>query len=88
MFRERAKQEGRFIIVMLPKIYSASGYISMAGLIELSVPFIFIIGARGIGKTYGAIRYEIENGKKFILMRRSQTQAALIEKPEFNNGSK
>lgn len=70
--------------MMWPKIYSASGYINMAGLIELSVPFIFIIGARGIGKTYGAIRYEIENGKKFILMRRSQTQAALIEKPEFS----
>lgn len=50
----------------------------------IDVPFIFIVGARGIGKTYGALKYAIENQKQFIFMRRLQTEVDLIKSPEGN----
>lgn len=60
------------------KIYNNNGYLNMDYIYNIDVPFIFIVGGRGIGKTYGAIKYCIENKQKFILMRRTQTQADLI----------
>ena len=48
----------------------------------------FIVGARGIGKTYGILKYLIDKyrgtGNKFIYMRRTQTQVDMIKTPELN----
>lgn len=57
--------------------YTRRGYIDMAALLdEERCPFVFITGARGAGKTYGAIDYAIRHqDKPFILMRRTQVQA-------------
>ena len=49
----------------------------------MPVTFVYILGARGIGKTYGALKYMIEEDRQFILMRRTQTQADLISNESF-----
>lgn len=66
------------------KIYQDSGYIDMRKIMSLGLPFNFIVGGRGTGKTYTGLETLIEDKKKFIYMRRTQTQADLINKPEFS----
>ena len=48
------------------------------------MPFTFIVGGRGTGKTYGALKHVYDNNIRFMLMRRTQAQCDLINKPEFN----
>lgn len=50
----------------------------MPDIIEGNTTFNFITGARGIGKTYGAILYALEHGVQFIYMRRTQQQLDMI----------
>ncbi len=69
--------------------YSKDGYIDVDKLYkEDKNVFKFIIGARGIGKTFGELRYWIDKvrgtGNKIVLMRRTQTQIDLIKTPELN----
>lgn len=65
-------------------IYLDSGYIDIQKILSYDMPFNFIIGGRGTGKTYGALLSAYNNNRRFILMRRTQTQCDLINKPEFN----
>lgn len=65
-------------------IYDANGYLDMNKIINIDANFIFIVGARGIGKTYGAIKYMREKDERFMFMRRTQTQADLISKHDFS----
>lgn len=65
-------------------IYLENGYLNIKKIFDIDVPFIFILGARGIGKTYGVIKTAIENKKIFMLMRRTQTQCDLISKEQFS----
>ena len=51
-------------------IYLSSGYFNVEYALRFPVPFIFVVGGRGTGKTYGALRYVLENDIKFIYMRR------------------
>lgn len=69
---------------MNKKLYDENGYLNMRYVIESDVPFIFVVGARGVGKTYGALKYAVENDIKHILMRRTQAQCDVISKPEFS----
>lgn len=48
------------------------------------MPFNFVVGGRGTGKTYGTLKTAYIDNKRFILMRRTQAQCDLINKPEFN----
>lgn len=66
------------------KIYDESGYVNIRGILEQGYPFNFLIGGRGTGKTYTTLKVAKEDGKKFMLMRRTQSQADLISKPEFS----
>lgn len=66
------------------KLYDDSGYLNIDTIVRTGLPFIFIVGGRGIGKTFGALKYVVENNIKFILMRRTQSQVDLINKPEFS----
>ena len=61
-----------------------NGYADIESILSVGVPFIFVIGGRGTGKTYGALKYCIEHKTKIMLMRRTQSQADLINKQEFS----
>lgn len=63
--------------------YLPSGYIDMPDIIENNYPFCFVVGARGTGKTYGALQYAYQHpDQRFILMRRTQDQADIIGRDE------
>lgn len=65
-------------------IYLDNGYLDIAKILSHGLPFNFIVGGRATGKTYGALKYAYESHTRFILMRRTQAQTDLINKPEFN----
>ena len=66
------------------KIYDSSGYVNVRGILEEGYPFNFLVGGRGTGKTYTTLKVAKEDGRLFMLMRRTQSQADLISKPEFS----
>lgn len=66
------------------KLYDENGYVNIRAIINQHQPFNFVWGGRGTGKTYGALSAMIEDGERFMLMRRTQTQLDLISKPEFS----
>lgn len=51
---------------------------------KYKTPFLFLTGGRGTGKTYGALKYVIEEKKKFVFMRRTQTEIDEIFNDEMN----
>ena len=65
-------------------IYDSNGYLDFNKIMKDDNPFVFILGARAIGKTYGSIKYMLDNKIKFIYMRRTQTQVDLIRTPALN----
>lgn len=65
-------------------IYLDNGYVDIKRILDYQMPFNFIVGGRGTGKTYGALKYVYQNSIRFMLMRRTQAQCDLINKPEFN----
>ena len=65
-------------------IYLDNGYLNIEQILSYGVPFNFIVGGRGTGKTYGTLKTAYTENKRFILMRRTQAQCDLINKPEFN----
>lgn len=66
------------------KIFDQSGYVNIKGILDEGYPFNFLVGGRGTGKTYTTLKVAKEEGRKFMLMRRTQSQADLISKPEFS----
>lgn len=65
-------------------IYLKSGYVDIKKILHYNLSFNFVCGGRGTGKTYGALKYVIENNVKFMLMRRTQAQCDLISRAQFN----
>lgn len=65
-------------------IYENSGYLNIRNILNCGVNFIFIVGGRATGKTYGSLKTVLEDNITFMLMRRTQSQADLINKPEFS----
>lgn len=59
-------------------IYLDSGYLNVDYIMRANYPFTFIIGARGVGKTYGVLEWIFENKEKYIHLRRTQVQADLL----------
>lgn len=66
------------------KLYLSNGYANMPDIIETEVPFILCIGGRGTGKTYGSIKYLLENHITFIYLRRTAAEMELAGKTEFS----
>lgn len=66
------------------RIYDQSGYVNIRGILQEGYPFNFCVGGRGTGKTYTSLKVATEDQLRFILMRRTQSQADLISKPEFS----
>lgn len=66
------------------KLYETSGYVNIKGILETGYPFIFIWGGRGTGKTYGILKYLVEEQRRFVLMRSLQKQSDMMSIPQFN----
>lgn len=58
-------------------IYTEAGWLDADSIISSPFTYQFIIGGRGIGKSYGTIDYFIKNKIKFIYLRRTQVEAKL-----------
>lgn len=59
-------------------LYLDNHYLDMGAVISAPYPFIIVISGRGGGKTYGSLRYCLENGIKFLYLRRTKTILELI----------
>lgn len=66
------------------ELYLKSGYLNYSEVLNTEVPFIFIVGGRGTGKTYGALKWVHDKEIKFMFMRRTQKQVKMLKKPAFN----
>lgn len=56
-------------------LFLENGYLNVPYLAVSRLPFVFVVGGRGTGKTYGAldwVRAQAMQGGKFIYLRRSQ----------------
>lgn len=60
------------------KLYGDNGYIDQDRILQRPDPFIFQIGPRGTGKSYGILKYILKNNITFLLLRRTQTEADMI----------
>lgn len=59
-----------------------SGYIDVFKILnDDDSKYIFVVGGRGCGKTYGAIDHVVVNKQNFFFMRRTQTQLDAITVP-------
>lgn len=58
--------------------YLPNGYIDESTICNSSDTFIFQIGPRGTGKSYGILKWLLDEGHRFILLRRTQTEAEAI----------
>ena len=59
-------------------LYLDNGYLNIPYVLGYKMPFTFVIGGRGTGKTYGALKYAIENKLNIALIRRTQTQIDML----------
>lgn len=62
-------------------LYDENGYFNFKAVQALGIPFNFIIGGRGTGKTYGALSAMLEDKETFMFTRRKQTQVDLLSDP-------
>lgn len=68
----------------MAKIYNADGWVNWDYIMSQEASFISIVGARGVGKTYGCFKKLVGEGKKFIYLRRLKSQLDQCGKPEGN----
>ena len=66
------------------KLYDKNGYLNFPDIRKLKLPFNFIIGGRGTGKTYGGLLDAWETKRKFIFMRRTEKILETIRTPELS----
>lgn len=58
----------------MAKIYDTNGWVNWDYIIHQNSAFTMVVGARGVGKTYGLMKYCLENDRKFIYLRRLKSQ--------------
>lgn len=73
-----------FINMKTKKIYLENGFLNMPYIIENSLPFLVVIGGRAIGKTYGGLKYFIDNDAHYMYLRRTQTQIDTVVSKKLN----
>lgn len=66
------------------ELYLDNGYLDFNFVISQGMPFNAVVSPRGTGKTYGFLKKEIEEHRKFIYMRRSQLQIDAVTTKELN----
>ena len=65
-------------------LFDEHGYLNMEWIFNNSQTYTFITGGRGIGKTFGRLKYVIDHEHPFIFMRRTQTQIDMIKNDKMN----
>ena len=68
----------------MSKIYTQDGWVDWDYILNQPATFISVVGARGVGKTYGVFKKLIEEKKKFLYLRRLKSQLDQCGKPEGN----
>lgn len=68
----------------MAKIYTEEGWINWDYIIKQGAAFNMVVGARGVGKTYGLMKYCIEHNRPFIYLRRLKSQ---LEQCATNSGN-
>lgn len=58
----------------MARIYDVNGWVNWEYIINQGSAFNMVVGARGVGKTYGLMKYCIEHERKFIYLRRLKSQ--------------
>ena len=66
-------------------LYHSAGWVNIDFVLNRDkAKFIFIVGARGTGKTYGALKYMKENDANFVLLRRTAKEVQAIKTDRLN----
>lgn len=68
----------------MAKVYNSEGWVNWPYFLGQPEPFIVMVGPRGTGKTYGVFDDLVEEGHKFIYLRRLKTQLEECRKPDGN----
>ena len=68
----------------MSKIYDSSGWVNWDYILSQDEKFIAVVGARGVGKTYGIFQKLIKERKPFIYLRRLKSQLDQCAKLEGN----
>ena len=66
------------------KIYTPEGWVNWDYILSQPASIIPVVGARGVGKTYGLFKKLKTEGHKFIYLRRLKSQLDQCSKPEGN----
>lgn len=65
-------------------MFLENGYLDFDYIMAQGAVYNFICGGRGIGKTFGALRWAVDHGIKFVLLRRTQTKVDILKTEDFN----
>lgn len=67
-------------------LYLNNGYADMHSIMSWPYPFVFVVGGRGTGKTYGACRelLQLPKGNKFLFLRRTAEECDMIAATDFS----
>lgn len=65
-------------------IYTEQGWPDIRAIRSQGCPFIILTGGRGTGKTYSTLQDILQQGEKFIYLRRKQKQIDLCCKDKYN----
>lgn len=68
----------------MAKIYTKEGWVNWDYILSQPASIISVVGARGVGKTYGLFKKLKTDGHKFIYLRRLKSQLDQCSKPEGN----
>ena len=61
----------------MARIYTKEGWVNWEYIVNQGAAFTMVVGARGVGKTYGLMNYCIKHDIPFIYLRRLKTQLEL-----------
>ena len=70
--------------VEISDLYTAGGFLNLPAVLQLGYKYTIIISMRGGGKTYGALKYCLETGEKFIYFRRNMKSLKMCASPAFH----
>ena len=71
-------------LIGMAKIYTPDGWVNWDYILSQPASFLSVVGARGVGKTYGIFKKLTSEGKRFIYLRRLKSQLDQCSKPEGN----